>query len=111
MKKTSEQIIETATTLLQKQGFNAFSYNDISSSIGIKTASIHYHFPTKSDLGKAVMSRYRNMHKTALIDIDNSIIDPLNKLQAFSNLFTCTLGDDFRMCPCGMFSSDISEIP
>lgn len=111
MKTTSEQIIDTATTLLQKQGFNAFSYNDISSSIGIKTASIHYHFPTKSDLGKAVMSRYRNMHKTALIDIDNSISDPLNKLQAFSNLFTCTLGDDFRMCPCGMLSSDISEIP
>ena len=111
MKTTSEQIIETATVLLQKQGFNAFSYKDISSLIGIKTASIHYHFPTKYDLGKTIMTRYRNMHNTALIEIDNSISDPLKKLQAFSNLFTCTLGDDFKMCPCGMFSSDITELP
>jgi len=111
MTTTSEQIIETAKVLVQKKGFNAFSFNDISSLIGIKTASIHYHFPTKNDLGKSVMAHHRNLHKIALTEIDNSITDPLKKLQAFANLFTCTLGDDFKMCPCGMLSSDINELP
>jgi TetR/AcrR family transcriptional regulator, transcriptional repressor for nem operon len=108
---TSEQIIDTATVLLQKHGFNAFSYKDISKLIGIKTASIHYHYPSKYDLGKSVMVNYRNMHKAALLKIDSASNSPLEKLQAFAELFSCTLGDDYRMCPCGMLTTDISNLP
>ncbi|MCZ6804956.1 MAG: TetR/AcrR family transcriptional regulator [Proteobacteria bacterium] len=108
---TSEHIIDTATVLLQKHGFNAFSYHDISALIGIKTASIHYHFPSKHDLGKSIMAKYRAMHKHALIKIDYESNSPLKKIQAFADLFTCTLGDDYRMCPCGMLTTDISNLP
>ena len=109
--KTSEQIISTATVLLQKHGFNAFSYNDISELIGIKTASIHYHYPSKHDLGRSVMINYRNTHINAMSKIDSELNSPLKKLQAFAELFTCTLGDDYRMCPCGMLITDISNLP
>ena len=86
---TSEQIIDAATDLLQKHGFNAFSYSDISKLIGIKTASIHYHYPSKYDLGKSVMER----------------------CQAFAELFSCTMGNDYKMCPCAMLTTDISTLP
>jgi TetR/AcrR family transcriptional regulator, transcriptional repressor for nem operon len=108
---TSDQIIDTATVLLQKHGYNAFSYYDISELIGIKTASIHYHFPCKHDLGKSVMAKYRHMHNDAMIKIDFETNSPLQKLQAFAELFTCTLGNDYRMCPCGMLTTDISKLP
>lgn len=108
---TSEQIMHTATVLLQKHGFNAISYNDISKLIGIKTASIHYHYPSKYDLGKSIMEQYRLMHQAALKKIDAGSDSPLKKLQDFADLFCCTMDKDYRMCPCGMLSTDISTLP
>ncbi len=108
---TSEQIIDTATVLLQKHGFNAFSYSDISKLIGIKTASIHYHYPSKYDLGKSVMAKYRIMHKMVLKKISAESNSPLKKLQDFTYLLSCTMGKDYRMCPCGMLTTDISTLP
>ena len=42
-----------ANKYIQRVGFNAFSYSDLADEIGIKKASIHYHFPSKMDLGIA----------------------------------------------------------
>lgn len=108
---TSEQIIDTATVLLQQRGFNAFSYNDISERIGIKTASIHYHFPTKYALGVSVMKKYRQLHNEAMAGISAKHKSPLKKLDAFGDLFNCTFRNDFKMCPCGMLSTDINTLP
>lgn len=55
MKETREQIIVLADDLIRKRGFNAFSYSDIAAILNIRNAAVHYHFPTKSDLGNAVM--------------------------------------------------------
>lgn len=108
---TSEQIIDTATVLLQQRGFNAFSYNDISEMVGIKTASIHYHFPTKNELGKSVIKKHRRLHNDAMINISSKPISPLKKLQDFAGLFTCTFGNDYKMCPCLMLTTDMSTLP
>ena len=56
--ETAEQILDLAETLIQTRGYSAFSYQDIADSLGIRKASIHYHFPSKSDLGVAVVDRY-----------------------------------------------------
>ena len=56
-------ILDIAQTLAQTRGYNAFSYRDISEVIGIKTSSIHYYFPTKGDLGEALVRRYRDNFK------------------------------------------------
>jgi len=52
---TAEQILDLAETLIQTRGYSAFSYQDIADSLGIRKASIHYHFPSKTDLGIAVV--------------------------------------------------------
>ena len=54
---TAEQILDTMQDLIQVRGFNAVSYQDIADRIGIRKASIHYHFPTKFALGAAVIER------------------------------------------------------
>jgi AcrR family transcriptional regulator len=55
MQDTKERIIALADQLIKTKGYNAFSYKDISDPLEIKNAAIHYHFPTKTDLGVAVV--------------------------------------------------------
>lgn len=52
---TRETIIETAHRLLLQRGINGFSYRDIAKPLGVKNAAIHYHFPSKMDLVKALI--------------------------------------------------------
>lgn len=52
---TKEQIIDRAFQLLLQRGLNGFSYRDISEPMGIKNAAVHYHFPNKMDLVKALI--------------------------------------------------------
>ena len=56
MTPTREQIIELADYLIRKKGFHGFSYTDISGVMDVRNAAIHYHFPSKSDLGEAVIT-------------------------------------------------------
>lgn len=53
-----EAILDFAEREIRKGGFDAVSFRDIANAVGIKSASVHYHFPTKADLGQAVVQRY-----------------------------------------------------
>jgi len=39
-------------------GFHACSFREIATDVGIKSASVHHHFPAKADLGAALVARY-----------------------------------------------------
>jgi len=52
---TRDRIIDKAFQLMLQRGVNGFSYRDISEPLGIKNAAIHYHFPNKMDLIKALI--------------------------------------------------------
>src|ERR1043166_1832386 len=63
---TAEQILDLAETLIQTRSYSAFSYQDISDALGLTKASIHYHFPSKAELGVAVIDRYAARFSAAL---------------------------------------------
>lgn len=67
--ETAEQILDLAEMLIQTRGYSAFSYQDIADALGIRKASIHYHFPSKTDLGVAVIDRYIARFDSALNQI------------------------------------------
>lgn len=52
---TRDQIIDIGFKLMLQRGINGFSYRDISKPLGVKNAAIHYHFPNKRDLVKALI--------------------------------------------------------
>ena len=52
---TRDQIIDQAFQLMLQRGLHGFSYRDISGPLGVKNAAIHYHFPNKMDLIKALI--------------------------------------------------------
>lgn len=61
LNQTAAKILTVAQDLLQRKGFNGFSYRDLAAEIGIKTSSIHYHFPTKDDLALNLVRNYRQI--------------------------------------------------
>ena len=52
--ETRTMVLDVAQEFVQTRGFNAFSFRDVAERVGIKTASIHYYFPTKAELCRAL---------------------------------------------------------
>ncbi len=108
---TSAQIIEVAQEYIQKVGFHAFSYRDIAERVGIRTASIHYHFPRKADLARAIVDRVRAATAAAIAEIDSSRAPAGERLRSFCGLFLETWGEGDRLCPMCMLAMGQEAIP
>ena len=108
---TAERIMDVAQEMVQTRGYHAFSYRDISERIGIKTASIHYYYPSKPDLAKALLERIRGMFEEALDAIDAEGGDAKTRLRKFTKIFLDTYGDDGRLCPFCMIATSQETIP
>jgi len=106
---TANEILDVAEHLVQIRGFNAFSYKDVSGELGLTNAALHYHFPSKSDLGEALITRYAVRFVAALAEIDNSLADPLGKLDAYAELYAGVLRRQ-RMCLCGMLAAEFETL-
>jgi len=108
---TIDEIVETALDLVQTRGYNAFSYRDLSDLVGIKTASIHYYFPTKADLGVAMMRRYREGFTRSLTEIDQATSDPEESISLYAALFEKTIKTSGKVCLGGMLASEFLSLP
>lgn len=107
----SEEILSVAQDFIQTRGYNGFSYRDIAATIGIKSASIHYHFPTKGELGRAVAARYCDHFDQALQAIRADQQTARKQLEAYVALFRDTLVERDRLCMCGMLAGEIETVP
>jgi TetR/AcrR family transcriptional repressor of nem operon len=105
--ETSELILDVAEELVQVRGFNAFSYADIAERLGITKASLHYHYPSKGELGAALISRYTARFGEALQAIDGPA--PA-KLDAYAAIYAGVLRAK-RMCLCGMLAAEYQTLP
>jgi TetR/AcrR family transcriptional repressor of nem operon len=106
---TAQRILDIAERLVQTQGFNGFSYADISAELAITKASLHYHFPTKAELGRSLIDRYRERFLAALGDIGESGADARLKLKQYVRLYADVLRRN-RMCLCGMLAADFGTL-
>jgi TetR/AcrR family transcriptional regulator, transcriptional repressor for nem operon len=107
---TPDRILDAAEALAQTRGFNAFSYAHISAELGITKASLHYHFPSKAELGEALIARYSARFADALDTIDRGEGDARDKLNAYAALYSGVLRGQ-RMCLCGMLAAEYETLP
>jgi TetR/AcrR family transcriptional repressor of nem operon len=107
----ADAILDVAQRFVQTRGYNGFSYRDVAADLGIKAASIHYHFPTKSDLGVRLAARYRERFRAELDAITKRLSDPAKCLLEFGDLFRKTFEVGNRLCLCGMLSAEIATLP
>lgn len=108
---TIDKIMDIAESQVRAGGYNSFSFREISLEIGIKSASIHYHFPTKVDLGVAIASRYTERFAEQLTTITVTETGAANRLSAYIALFRTALLQDKKMCLCGQLASESDVLP
>src|SRR5262245_42298888 len=109
---TRTMILDAAQDLIQRRGANAMSYQDLSEAVGIRKASIHYHFPIKQDLIDALIERY---HAYFLGLVDRIVVeesDPARMLDRYVGLFEATLreGKHDKACLCGMLGAELASL-
>jgi TetR/AcrR family transcriptional regulator, transcriptional repressor for nem operon len=108
--RTAERILDSAERLLQTRGFNNFSYANIAKELRITTASLHYHYPSKAELGQALITRYARRFAEALNRIDQDAPDAPAKLEAYTRLYAGVL-EGKRMCMCGILAAEYQTLP
>ena len=107
MVSTKEDILKLGDELIRDKGFNAFSFYDISGKLGIKNASVHYYFPTKTDLAVAVIREHIAALERLIDRFEGK--DPLAKLKAFLSIYTTTKAED-RVCLVGSLATDLHTV-
>ena len=110
--ETAEQILDLAETLIQTRGYSAFSYQDIADSLGIRKASIHYHFPSKADLGVAVVDRYIVRFGEALSSIaDDQSQSSMSMLDFYAQPYLQFASTPDRVCLSGALAGEMMALP
>lgn len=111
IENSKRTILNLAEALLQDMGFNGFSYADIASELGVKNAAIHYHFPTKEDLARAVIQRYRDRFQLWINNARVKDLPPAKKLDWFFGVYTSIRADKGKVCLVGSLEAEFHSIP
>lgn len=102
-----EQLLSHAQALIRQRGYNGFSYRDLADLVGVKTASIHYYFPSKDDLLIEAIEDYAAQEASLMQAIDTKL--PANeRLDRYAAMFKSTPGD--QVCLCGMLAADFASV-
>ena len=56
---TNVEILKVAEQFLRTRGYNGFSFGDVAEAVGTTRANVHYYYPTKEDLGRALVEATR----------------------------------------------------
>lgn len=108
---TRAAILATARLMVQARGYNALSFRDIAADVGVKSASVHYHFPTKGDLAAALVRQYIDDVEAGLAHLRTQSKDPKELMRRYTGVFRAALENDNRMCLCGIMAAEFSDIP
>lgn len=107
---TRKKILQTALKFIQLKSYNSFSFNDIAKEVGIKKASVYYHFESKEILGIAAVKNYKEKIIYLTKKLDDSTQDPWEKLEHYFAFFKAGLKID-HVCPAAVLSAEINSIP
>lgn len=106
-----EAILLSAKKMAQSHGYSGLNLRDIAQEVGIKAASIYYHFPGKADLATAVAKRYWEDGAAALEAISQESPDPAAALHRFPEIFRRSLEADNRLCLGSFMSAETDGLP
>lgn len=106
---TKERILKYSEQLMLSKGYNGFSFMDIAKMVGIKKASIHYHFPTKEDLAVTIVMKYRKLFSRWRNRVEER--STVDKISGFFSLYHSLYRKGNQICPIGMLLAEYSTIP
>lgn len=106
-----DELLKAAEVKVRSGGYSNFSFRDLAAEVGIKSASVHYHFPTKSDLGAELARRYTENFLSALGQPSDIIKRGDDPIACYIEQFRTALVEDRSMCLCGLLGAETDALP
>jgi TetR/AcrR family transcriptional repressor of nem operon len=110
-KNSSDKILAAATKIAQAHGYGGLNVRGLAKEVGIKAASLYYHFPSKADLAAAVAKRYWEDSAATLEALSAETKDPIRSLRRYPETFRKSLEDGNRMCLCSFMAAEYDDLP
>jgi TetR/AcrR family transcriptional repressor of nem operon len=108
---TKERIMAAARLTVQDRGYSGLSFRELAKDVGIKSASIHYYFETKGELGAALANRYTADFLGYLDGLLDEGLDARTCIARYAEVFRDTLRNENRMCLAGILAAEHKELP
>jgi TetR/AcrR family transcriptional repressor of nem operon len=109
---TADDILACARSLIVAGGYNGFSYADIAEVVGIRKPSIHHHFPSKAELVKTLVIRYREAAEEGIANLERAVPGPLDQLRAYIGYWKTCIGDaSAPFCVCALLANELPVLP
>lgn len=109
MSVTRERILELGEELILNKGYNGFSYQDISTVLGIKNAAVHYYFPSKENLGVSILKTNSQRFDEMVENMQNRDFDEWHQLESFMKIYLKSNREN-KICLIGSLGTDINTL-
>jgi TetR/AcrR family transcriptional repressor of nem operon len=102
---TREALLRNAAETVRRGGSAALNFRDLGQSVGVKSSTVHYYFPTKGDLLTEIAGDYRATFLAALDDGVRTSKSLRQDLLILVDLFVGAQGEKLS-CLCGMLATE-----
>jgi TetR/AcrR family transcriptional repressor of nem operon len=107
--KTAERLMDLAEAHIRSAGYGGFSFRDLAAEIGVKSASVHHHFPTKATMAAAVARRYADRFFAAVAPRPNETAG--DAIAVYRSTFKAALDREGQMCLFGVLGVEAGGLP
>jgi TetR/AcrR family transcriptional repressor of nem operon len=108
MSAVANAIMDAAERRIRCGGFSGFSFREIAADVGVKSSSVHYHFPTKEALASAVVHRYTDRVATF---VGKEIATGQEPVTVWTRIFRSSLQANDGMCLGGILGAGARDLP
>jgi TetR/AcrR family transcriptional repressor of nem operon len=105
METTRQDLLRNAAERVRRGGSASLNFRDLGHSVGVKSSTVHYYFPTKSDLLREIAGEYE---KTFIEALDGGVATSKSLRQdllVLVDLFIGAQGEELS-CLCGMLATE-----
>jgi len=105
---TAKRLMDLAEAHIRESGYAGFSFRNLAAEVGIKSASVHHHFPTKAKMAAAAARRYGERFVASVVAKPGESAD--DAIAVYRSTFRAALERDGRMCLCGVLGAEASVL-
>ena len=106
METKREELLRRATETVRRGGSVALNFRDLGRDAGVKSSSVHYYFPTKSDLLAEIAAGYREAFIAALEEGARTSRSLRQDMLVLVDLFMAAEARELS-CLCGMLATEV----
>ncbi len=112
-----DEILDVTEAMIRLKGYNAVSAREVAKATGIKSSSVHYYFPNKTDMVTAVVERYTENFLQNLGEPSELVNSSGDKYSAsevkarYIAAFRHALIHDKKLCLCAVLGAESGGLP